>query len=97
LCVHRALSDREIEALPEYFWRDRPTDLAGGPVEVLWETEQGSASTRPCHHPERIPLEPNGDPRLWLPGDCGRCAPCVARAALVAERSHPKPQREAPA
>ncbi len=82
LCLHRALTDAEVAQLPGGC-AFIPVNLAGGPVEVLWETEPGSDSTKPCEHPIRQPFpgEPS-DPDLWLPVDCGRCAPCRARAAL---------------
>jgi hypothetical protein len=80
LCLHRALTADEVDALPAYFHADPPTDLAGGPVEVLWESERGAASTRPCEDPVRADL--GGGPLLWVPFDCGSCPPCVARAAL---------------
>lgn len=82
LCLHRALTDDEVDALPAYFHADPPTDLAGGPVEVLWESEPGAASTRPCANPERISLDPRS-PLLWIPYDCGSCAACLARAAII--------------
>lgn len=80
LCIHRALTDAEVASLPPYFHADQPTDLAGGPIEVLWENERGSLSTQPCAHPQRQYLD-GGDPLLWLPIDCGTCPTCVARAA----------------
>lgn len=79
-CLHRALSDAEIAGLPDWFHAAEAIDLGGGPVEILEETERGSESTRPCHAPERIPIDPS-NPLLWFPGDCGRCPPCRARAA----------------
>jgi hypothetical protein len=53
LCLHRALTPDEVGALPEYFHTDPATDLAGGPIEILWENEVGLPSTQPCHHPRR--------------------------------------------
>jgi hypothetical protein len=83
LCLHRAISEAEDAALPASFHAAAPIDLAGGPVEVLWESEPGSASTRPCAAPGRHPLDPR-NPLLWVPLDCGRCEPCRARAGIVA-------------
>jgi len=85
LCLHRALTDDEVRLLPGGC-TFTPVNLAGGPVEVMWESEPGGDSTRPCVKPIRQPFpgEPY-DPDLWLPGDCGRCAPCRARARLDAE------------
>lgn len=83
LCLHRALTADEVAGLPTSFHQAPPVDLAGGPVEVLWETEEGTPSTRPCVAPHHIPLPGLGShPMLWLPGDCGACEPCRARAAL---------------
>src|SRR5262245_37115967 len=79
LCIPRALTADEVERLPDYFHEAEPIDLAGGPVEVLWESEPGLPSTMPCRDPERIPIDPR-NPLLWFPSDCGRCEPCRARA-----------------
>lgn len=84
LCLHRALTADEVAALPEYFHRDPATDLAGGPVEILRETERGSPTTLPCHAPIRRAID-RRDPLLWLPIDCGACPPCRARHALDTE------------
>lgn len=80
VCMHRAASDDDLERLPPSFFESEPTDLAGGPVEVLWENEEGSLSTQPCHNPERIPLDAR-NPLLWFPGACTACPPCQARSA----------------
>lgn len=85
LCLHRALTSAEVEALPPYFHTDPATDLAGGPVEILRETEAGWETTKPCHNPTRHRLD-RRDPLLWFPVDCQRCGPCVARMALQRER-----------
>lgn len=79
VCLHRALTPEEVASLPEYFHADQAVDLAGGPVEILYETEVGLLSTQPCEQPEHIPLD-RTNPLLWLPGDCGRCPPCLDRA-----------------
>jgi len=81
LCVHRALTPEEEAALPPSFHAGEPVDLAGGPVEILRETFNGAASTRPCERPEHHILDPYR-PDLWLPGDCGACEPCRARALV---------------
>lgn len=82
LCIHRALTDEEVTQLPTYFHEEPPVDLAGGPVEVVWENEQGSLSTRPCEQPRHgYPPGPR-HPLIWVPLDCGRCDPCRARAAV---------------
>jgi hypothetical protein len=86
LCLHRACTDDEVAALPAYFHDDPPTGLAGGPIEVLWESEPGAATTRPCENPTRTFMGTT-DPLLWVPLDCGACEPCRARAAIVAAGS----------
>src|SRR5262245_25734887 len=80
-CIHRAISTEEAAALPEDFWDGTVRGLAGAPVEVLLETEAGSASTRPCLRPGKLRLGFR-DPDLWIPVDCGSCPSCVARAGL---------------
>lgn len=84
LCRHRALTPAEHDALPTE-WHDNPAmDIAGGPVEVLWYRGVPEASsTQPCRRPTKVPT-PSGDPRLWLPGDCGECPPCRARESARA-------------
>jgi hypothetical protein len=85
LCLHRALRTDELEQLPDWFWTAAPVDLAGGPVEILSETEPGLPTTKPCVRPTHRSLWP-GDPWLWFPEDCGHCPPCRARVLLQAER-----------
>lgn len=74
LCIHRATTPDEAARLPPF----TPSHLAGGPVEVVYETEPGKLSTRPCSDPGR---EVFGG--TWLPVDCGRCATCLARAGVA--------------
>jgi hypothetical protein len=81
LCIHRALSDEELDALPFSFHASEATDLAGGPVEILEQTVDSGPSTKPCHLPTRAPLS-RTDPLLWLPIDCHACPPCRARLKL---------------
>jgi hypothetical protein len=82
LCVHRALSREEIAGLPEWFWEGQAEGIAGAPVQVIWESIPGSASTKPCASPERHWLPGyEGDQHGWIPRDCGVCASCLARAA----------------
>lgn len=85
LCLHRALTDDEVAGLPAYFHTDPACDLAGGPVEVVWENVRGRMSTRPCVKPRRMVLDPR-QPELWVPEDCGQCQPCLARSASRARR-----------
>jgi len=79
VCMHRAVSDEELVQLPDWFHEAQATDLAGGPVEILFETEDSGPSTKPCHNPEKIPID-RTNPLLWFPGDCRQCEPCLARA-----------------
>ncbi len=80
LCLHRVLTDEEVAGLPggECVTAEH---LAGGPLEVLWETVPGSLSTKPCERPGRKQLDPFR-PDLWLIQECGRCPPCEARARI---------------
>jgi hypothetical protein len=87
LCLHRALTEAEILALPEYFHTDPPIDIAGGPVKIIWENTPGSPSTRPCENPIRDYETFRGHPELWIPEDCGQCGPCLARARIMEARS----------
>lgn len=80
VCLHRALSDDEVDGLPEWWHRVPAAHLAGGSVEVLWETEPGEPSTRPCVAPRDVMLDPWN--RLPAIEDCGACEPCEARAGL---------------
>jgi hypothetical protein len=83
MCLHRALSDAEIAGLPAWFHAAEAIDIAGGPVEILWENAVGKPSTRPCERPRKRLLDPGtGQLDLWIPLDCGLCAPCQARAAI---------------
>lgn len=80
LCRHRALTDLEHDALPDYWHAEPARDIAGGPVEVLWARGiDDTPGVRPCEHPSRQPIRRD----LWLPVDCGSCPPCLARAAAV--------------
>lgn len=78
LCRHRAVTDAEFEALPEWWHQADAVDIAGGPVQVRWvknvpETPAG----QPCENPGKQYI---GD-GLWFPEDCGLCGPCRARAS----------------
>ena len=86
LCLHRAATDEEVAAQPTWFLTAPGNGLAGGPVEVLSETEEGSPSTRPCLKPRRQVIE-GGSPFGWIPLDCGLCPPCLARSGLRWPRS----------
>jgi len=88
-CMHRALSDQEIEMLPDG-WTEKPAlDVAGGPVRVLASRgiPPGTLSVEPCEDYGREPfpgglVDADGDP-LWIPVDCGECPPCRARVVAV--------------
>lgn len=80
-CLHRAATADEVRRLPAFFHEARPIDLAGGPVEILWQTEVDRPSTQPCEHMGRRIVNPER-PDLWFPEDCGACDPCRARATL---------------
>lgn len=79
-CRHRAVSDAELERLPESFRCGRPTSIAGGPVVVHWTRgldETLTISSEPCEH---ISFGPH--PTMGIgsfPIDCGGCPPCRAR------------------
>lgn len=85
LCLQRAISGAEVAALPASFHEAPAIDLAGGPVEVLWESEVGAPSTQPCANPGHGVMDPR-EPLLWVPIDCGSCASCVARTTYALER-----------
>lgn len=80
LCLHRAATDDEVQSQAPWFLTARGNGLAGGPVQVLSETEPGSPSTRPCHNPKRHIIDGRND-HGWIPVDCGSCVPCLARQA----------------
>lgn len=84
LCMHRALSDAEQAALPACFHEADAIDIAGGPVEIVDETEPGAPSTRPCENPTMVALAEVLGRRIGHMGatfaqDCGNCTPCIAR------------------
>lgn len=80
LCLHRAATDEEVAAQPPWFLTAPGNGLAGGPVQVLNETEEGSQSTKPCFNPVRYVID-RDSPHGWIPTDCGQCEPCLAREA----------------
>lgn len=77
LCLHRAATDEEVAMQPEWFLTAKG-GLAGPPVEIISETEPGSASTRPCANPKRQILD-KWNPHGWIPVGCGECESCRAR------------------
>lgn len=79
LCRHRALSQAEHDQLPEQWHGEVATDIAGGPVEVLWHHGvPDTLSTQPCEH-QRSEIGAMYGQDL----ECGSCGPCVARAEAV--------------
>ena len=83
LCLHRGVTEDEAAGLPAE-WHAATSGMAGGPLEVLEERGVRSLpSARPCHNPEHVIIV-SSRPDLWVPGDCGKCGPCVARASLAA-------------
>jgi len=80
ICIHRALRAEEEAGLPAAWCAARAIHLAGGPVGLLWSRGvQDKPSVRPCRRPAKEWLTN----QLWIPTDCGRCAPCLARAEIV--------------
>lgn len=84
-CIHRAVSAEERAIIAQSpAWCNAPGGLAGGPVEVLWTRGiPHREAAMPCHNPGRLVISASR-PDLWLPSDCGRCPPCLARAAILA-------------
>jgi hypothetical protein len=80
-CIHRAVSAAEKASLPAC-WAGAPGALAGGPVEVLWSRGiPHRAAAMPCEKPTRLVID-RSRPDLWLPTDCQKCSPCLARLAI---------------
>jgi hypothetical protein len=84
LCLHRAATDAEVEAQPDWFMAAAGNGLAGGPVAVIAETVAGAASTKPCVAPGKTIIDRHSM-HGWIPKDCGACEPCRARARFDAE------------
>lgn len=85
LCRHRAATEKEVAALPQW-WHDAPAvDLAGGGLEVLWTKGLGEdvPLVQPCVDPGKHSLSVD----VALRVDCGVCEPCMARASWEAD--HP--------
>lgn len=74
-CLHRAASAAEVATLPERFHTSPAIGIAGGPVEVLWETVPGKPSTRPCEKPARRVVNPRPSRSLGLRPVCA--LPCT--------------------
>ena len=81
LCLHRAARPEEVAELPEA-WQKACTGMAGGPVALIWSHGIPVVdSCKPCENPEHLVLYPERED-LWIPVDCKRCPPCVARAKI---------------
>lgn len=81
LCLHRAVTAEEIASLPQT-WKDDLSGMAGGPVEILWSKGvEAPESCKPCLSPGRNNAIP-GRPDLWIPLDCRKCPPCLARRQI---------------
>lgn len=83
MCVHRALSDAEVAQLGEAWCSLAPRDMAGGPLEILYERGcAATLSTRPCAAPEKVELGRGAaGVALFVPIDCGECPTCLDRLA----------------
>ena len=83
LCLHRAVTEEECSDLKRRWGSLDGRAVAGGPVEVLRSRGVSEApSAQPCRSPRKNLLPGARDPRLWIPGDCGECEPCLARKAI---------------
>lgn len=84
MCMHRALSDDEVAALPAEWKRAPALDVAGGPIKILYAKGCTDVpSMLPCEHYLKREIDGTdfeGDP-LWIPEECGKCGPCLARDA----------------
>jgi hypothetical protein len=81
LCLHRATTDDEAAGMAKACDITNP-GLAGGPVEILWSKGVAvSDSCKPCERFRRGVIDPRR-PDLYIPVDCGKCVPCVARKTL---------------
>ena len=82
LCLHRAARPEEVAELPDT-WHKAPTGLAGGPVACIWSHGIPVVdSCLPCENPGHQVLYPTR-PDLWIPIDCQKCPPCLARAKIA--------------
>lgn len=76
MCRHRGLTAAEEASLSPEWKAAAPIHLAGGPLHVYWSKGiPDIPSTHPCHNPGRELLGPG----TYLPIDCGKCPPCLAR------------------
>jgi hypothetical protein len=80
LTVVRMLKGNEWEQLTEAFHMAAPVLTLAGPAVVLSETWQSPPEAYPCENPYRGAVL--SMPDVWVPIDCGLCAPCVARQGM---------------
>lgn len=97
-CIHRAVTPAEEVSLPESFHSGEAIDIAGGPVEILEESEPGLPSTRPCMNPTMVSLDDMLGHAGRIRGakfaqDCGECEPCRARERCSANPNYPGKQK----
>lgn len=82
-CIHRQLTAEEEAGLGPHWEKLPAVHMAGGPLEILRETEPGALSTKPCANPSKDRPPGGGrDPDLFFIRPCGACESCLARAAL---------------
>lgn len=96
ICFQRALTNEEIEGLPDWFLSYKPTDAFGGPRRNFFFTgiPEDSPTTQPCIKPAKIYHDLQGNYSLE---DCDNCRPCRARLAIsqfVEGLEWPLPEKE---
>lgn len=87
LCVHRAVTDAELAGLSDEWRCVVPRDLAGTPLEVLWQTAgvPDVPSAQPCRAPRLLLVRELAHLGVFIPEGCGRCDTCQARKVKQAE------------
>lgn len=82
-CLHRAVTQAEADAMPEWWKNACAVDLAGAPIRILWHKGvKDTPSVQPCANPSK---EYMGNPLdgLYALLDCGKCESCLARMARL--------------
>jgi hypothetical protein len=83
LCLHRAATQREVNGLNQE-WQQAECGMAGGPVALIWSHGiECVESCKPCENPTMMVIDPRR-PDLWIPVDCKKCPPCLARLKVRA-------------
>jgi hypothetical protein len=87
LCVHRAITPAEEAGLPSTWTCAAPRDLAGVPLEVLWQTPAVPRvpSAEPCRAPRKLLVHGLEHLGAFIPEGCGECDTCRARLQVQAE------------